>query len=71
MYYMIEIIYGTRMVWAVPTEGKIMIAVLANPNRILEVNSVHNSIATTFKNVSLEDVLIVGYNWNREKILIV
>jgi hypothetical protein len=46
-----------------------MKAILANPKRSLEVTSIHNSIASTFGNLSLEDILIVGFNWKREKIL--
>lgn len=45
-----------------------MKAILANPKRVSEVKNVHSSIATTFKDLTLEQILIVGFNWPVEKI---
>lgn len=42
-----------------------MKAILANSKRVLEVNSIHQSIKSTFRDFSLEDILIVGFNWDR------
>jgi len=43
--------------------------ILANPKRIAEIKKVHSVIKENYRGLSLEDVLIVGFNWDREKIL--
>lgn len=45
-----------------------MKAILANPKRVSEINKIHSEIKELFKWLTLEDVLIVGFNWNRDKI---
>lgn len=45
-----------------------MKAILANQKRTLEVNKLHKEIATMFGGLTLEEILIVGFNWKQEKI---
>lgn len=45
-----------------------MKAVLANPKRLKKVKEIHSGIKKLYKGLSLEEVMIVGFNWKRDKI---
>lgn len=45
-----------------------MKTILANSKRVKEVSKIHSEISQLYKGLSLEDILIVGFNWNRKKI---
>jgi len=42
--------------------------VLTNPKRVEEVTNIHSSIKALYKGLTLEQSLITGYNWKRDKI---
>lgn len=43
-------------------------AIFRNPVRAEQVKDTHKGLRNTFRNLTLEEVLTVGYNWERAKI---